>query len=61
MYEFRSYDQISLCLVSEILGFSPKALTVEVTISLIKEQIVFPEIDYEKVDRVRVCNDCYEH
>ncbi len=55
MYEFLDrLINVSLPRVRDFRGFSPKAFDGRGNYSLgIKEQIIFAEIDYEKVDRVR--------
>ena len=45
---------ITLPRIRDFLGFSPKAFDGRGNYSLgIKEQIVFPEVDFDKIDRIR--------
>lgn len=55
MYEFLDrLINIAVPRIRDFRGFSPKAFDGRGNYTLgIKEQIVFPEIDYDKVDRVR--------
>lgn len=55
MYEFLDrLINISIPRIRDFRGFSAKAFDGRGNYSLgIKEQIIFPEIDYDKVDRVR--------
>ena len=55
MYEFLDrLINVSIPRIRDFRGYSPKAFDGKGNYSLgIKEQIVFPEIDYDKVDRVR--------
>ncbi len=55
MYEFLDrLINISIPRIRDFRGYSPKAFDGRGNYSMgIKEQIVFPEIDYDKVDRVR--------
>ena len=55
MYEFlERLINISIPRIRDFRGFSPKGFDGRGNLSIgIKEQIVFPEIDYDKVDRVR--------
>ncbi|PIS29614.1 50S ribosomal protein L5 [Candidatus Saganbacteria bacterium CG08_land_8_20_14_0_20_45_16] len=55
MYDFLN-KFINICLpkIRDFKGISPKAFDGQGNYSLgIKEQLIFPEVDYEKVDRVR--------
>lgn len=55
MYDFLDrLINVSIPRIRDFRGFSPKAFDGRGNYSLgIKEQIIFPEIDYDKVDRVR--------
>lgn len=55
MYEFLDrFINISVPRIRDFRGFSPKAFDGRGNYNVgIKEQIIFPEIDYDKVDRVR--------
>jgi len=55
MYEFLDrFINISVPRIRDFRGFSPKAFDGRGNYTVgIKEQIIFPEIDYDKVDRVR--------
>lgn len=55
MYEFLDrLISITIPRIRDFRGFSPKAFDGRGNYSLgIKEQIVFPEIDYDKIDRLR--------
>lgn len=55
MYEFLDrLINVSIPRIRDFRGFSPKAFDGRGNYTLgIKEQIIFPEIDYDKVDRVR--------
>lgn len=55
MYEFLDrLVNVTIPRIRDFRGFSPKAFDGRGNYTLgIKEQIVFPEIDYDKVDRVR--------
>lgn len=55
MYEFLDrLINVTVPRIRDFRGYSPKAFDGKGNYSLgIKEQIVFPEIDYDKVDRVR--------
>lgn len=55
MYEFLDrLINVAVPRIRDFRGFSPKAFDGRGNYSLgIKEQIIFPEIDYDKVDRVR--------
>jgi len=55
MYEFLDrLVNIAIPRIRDFRGFSPKAFDGRGNYTLgIKEQIIFPEIDYDKVDRVR--------
>jgi large subunit ribosomal protein L5 len=55
MYEFLDrFINISVPRIRDFRGFSPKSFDGRGNYTLgIKEQIIFPEIDYDKVDRVR--------
>ncbi len=55
MYEFLDrFINIAIPRVRDFRGFSPKAFDGRGNYSVgIKEQIIFPEIDYDKVDRIR--------
>jgi large subunit ribosomal protein L5 len=55
MYEFMDrLVNIAVPRIRDFRGFSPKAFDGRGNYSLgIKEQIIFPEIEYEKVDKVR--------
>jgi large subunit ribosomal protein L5 len=55
MYEFLDrLIHVSIPRIRDFRGFSPKAFDGRGNYTLgVKEQIIFPEIDYDKVDRVR--------
>ena len=55
MYEFLDrLIAIAIPRIRDFRGFSPKAFDGRGNYSLgIKEQIVFPEVDYDKIDRIR--------
>jgi large subunit ribosomal protein L5 len=55
MYEFLDrFINVAVPRIRDFRGFSPKAFDGRGCYSLgIKEQIIFPEIDYDKVDKVR--------
>lgn len=55
MYEFLDrLINVSIPRIRDFRGFSPKAFDGRGNYTLgIKEQIIFPEIDYDKVDRLR--------
>jgi large subunit ribosomal protein L5 len=55
MYEFLDrFVNITVPRIRDFRGFSPKAFDGRGNYSVgLKEQIIFPEIDYDKVDRVR--------
>lgn len=55
MYEFlQRLISIAIPRIRDFRGFSPKAFDGRGNYSLgIKEQIVFPEIDYDKIDKLR--------
>lgn len=55
MYEFLDrLVNIAIPRIRDFRGFSPKAFDGRGNYSLgIKEQIMFPEIDYDKIDRIR--------
>lgn len=55
MYEFLDrFINIAVPRIRDFRGFSPKAFDGRGNYNVgIKEQIIFPEIDYDKVDRVR--------
>ena len=55
MYEFMDrFISIAAPRIRDFRGFSPKAFDGRGNYSLgIKEQIVFPEVDYDKIDRIR--------
>lgn len=55
MYEFLDrFINITVPRIRDFRGFSPKAFDGRGNYSVgIKEQIIFPEIDYDKVDKVR--------
>lgn len=55
MYEFLDrLINVSIPRIRDFRGFSPKAFDGRGNYTLgVKEQIIFPEIDYDKVDRVR--------
>ena len=55
MYEFLDrLIQIAIPRIRDFRGFSPKAFDGRGNYTLgIKDQIVFPEIDYDKIDRIR--------
>ena len=55
MYEFMDrHFSIALTLVRDFKGINPNAFDGRGNYSLgLKEQLIFPEIEYEKVDRVR--------
>jgi large subunit ribosomal protein L5 len=51
---------IALPRVRDFKGVSPKAFDGRGNYTLgLKEQIIFPEIDYDKVDKVRGMNICF--
>ena len=55
MYEFLDrFINVAVPRIRDFRGFSPKAFDGRGNYNVgIKEQIIFPEIDYDKVDRVR--------
>jgi large subunit ribosomal protein L5 len=55
MYEFLDrFINVAVPRIRDFRGFSPKAFDGRGAYSLgLKEQIVFPEIDYDKVERIR--------
>lgn len=55
MYEFLDrFINVSVPRIRDFKGFSPKAFDGRGNYSVgIKEQIIFPEIDYDKVDKIR--------
>ena len=55
MYEFLDrFINIAIPRIRDFRGFSPKAFDGRGNYTVgIKEQIIFPEIDYDKVDRIR--------
>lgn len=55
MYEFLDrLINVSIPRIRDFRGFSPKAFDGRGNYSLgVKEQIIFPEIDYDKVDKIR--------
>ena len=55
MYDFyNKLVNIALARVRDIRGVSPKAMDRPGNYSLgIKEQLIFPEIDYDKIDRIK--------
>ena len=55
MYEFLDrYINIAVPRIRDFRGFSPKAFDGRGNYNVgIKEQIIFPEIDYDKVDKIR--------
>ena len=55
MYEFLDrLINVSIPRIRDFRGFSPKAFDGRGNYTLgVKEQIIFPEIDYDKVDRIR--------
>ncbi len=55
MYEFLDrLINVAIPRIRDFRGFSPKAFDGRGNYSLgVKEQIIFPEIDYDKVDRIR--------
>ena len=55
MYEFLDrLISIAIPRIRDFRGFSPKAFDGRGNYSLgIKEQIIFPEIDYDKIDKIR--------
>ncbi|MEY4631714.1 MAG: hypothetical protein RIQ81_1834 [Pseudomonadota bacterium] len=55
MYEFLDrFINVAVPRIRDFRGFSPKAFDGRGCYSLgVKEQIIFPEIDYDKVDKVR--------
>ena len=55
MYEFLDrLINVSIPRIKDFRGFSPKAFDGRGNYTLgIKEQIIFPEIDYDKVDKIR--------
>ncbi len=58
MYDFLSrLINIALPRVRDFRGISPKGFDGRGNYSLgIKEQIIFPEIDYDKIDKIRGLN-----
>lgn len=60
MYDFFSkLVHISLARVRDFRGVSPKAFDGRGNLSLgIKEHIIFPEIDYDKIDKIKGLNIC---
>ena len=58
MYDFyNKLVNIALARVRDFRGLSPKAMDRQGNYSLgIKEQIIFPEIDYDKIDRIKGLN-----
>ena len=58
MYDFyNKLVNIALARVRDFRGLSPKAMDRKGNYSLgIKEQIIFPEIDYDKIDRIKGLN-----
>jgi large subunit ribosomal protein L5 len=60
MYEF--FDRlisIAIPRIRDFRGFSPKAFDGRGNYSLgIREQIIFPEIDYDKIDTIRGMDIC---
>lgn len=58
MWEFvERLFNVALPAVRDFRGFSPKAFDGKGNYSLgLKEQIIFPEIDYDKVDKIRGMN-----
>ncbi|MGI5824976.1 MAG: 50S ribosomal protein L5 [Bacillota bacterium] len=61
MYEFvDKLISVSLPRVRDFKGVSPKAFDGRGNYTLgLKEQLIFPEIDYEKIDRVRGLEICF--
>lgn len=55
MYEFLDrFINVAVPRIRDFRGFSPKAFDGRGSYTLgIKEQIIFPEIDYDKVDKIR--------
>ena len=62
MFEFADkLMSIALPRVRDFRGVSSKAFDGRGNYSLgIKEQLIFPEIEYDKIDKVRVCKKCGE-
>lgn len=60
MYDFLSrLINIALPRVRDFRGISPKGFDGRGNYSLgVKEQIIFPEIDYDKIDKIRGMNIC---
>ena len=58
MYDFyNKLVNIALARVRDFRGVSPKAMDRHGNYSLgIKEQLIFPEIDYDKIDRIKGLN-----
>ncbi len=58
MYDFyNKLVNVALARVRDFRGLSPKAMDRKGNYSLgIKEQIIFPEIDYDKIDRIKGLN-----
>ena len=58
MYDFLSrLINVSLPRVRDFRGISPKGFDGRGNYSLgIKEQLIFPEVDYDKIDRIRGLN-----
>lgn len=61
MYQFvDKLISVSLPRVRDFKGVSPKAFDGRGNYTLgLKEQLIFPEIDYEKIDRVRGMEVCF--
>ena len=55
MYEFLDrFINVAVPRIRDFRGFSPKAFDGRGNYTVgVREQIIFPEIDYDKVDRVR--------
>ena len=62
MFEFADkLMSIALPRVRDFRGVSDRAFDGRGNYSLgIKEQLIFPEIEYDKIDKVRVCKKCGE-
>jgi large subunit ribosomal protein L5 len=58
MYDFyNKLVNVALPRVRDFRGISPKAMDGHGNYSLgIKEQIIFPEIDYDKIDKIKGLN-----
>ena len=61
MYEFLDrLISIAISRIRDFRGFSPRAFDGRGNYSLgVKEQIIFPEIDYDKIDAIRGLDICF--